>query len=147
MTEAGFNQIWVPRIGEQAAAQLRRSGNLMLAVLPMIFACGFALGALDGLSATSTLVFWIAGALVSIATFGVWLHGRIVLARELSRWFGRRLSWFQLPRLRPGSFDAWCRRLGLQAPASRSGSEAASVSAAAPASAPAAVSQPGVGAR
>ncbi|MGO9750505.1 MAG: hypothetical protein ACLP8S_20470 [Solirubrobacteraceae bacterium] len=115
MTEAEFNQIWVPRIGEQAATQLRRSGNLILTVLPMIFVCGIALDALDGPRATFTLVFWIAGVLVSIATFCVWLHSRIVLARKLSQWFGRKLSWFQLPRLRPGSFDAWCKRLGLVA--------------------------------
>ncbi|MGO9903287.1 MAG: hypothetical protein ACLP0J_27195 [Solirubrobacteraceae bacterium] len=135
MTEAEFNQIWVPRIGARAAAQLRLSGNLILAVLPMIFACGIALGALDGLSATFTLVFWIAGALVSIATFGVWLHGRIVLARELSHWFGRKLSWFQLPPLRPASFDAWCKRLRLQGPAEHSAGEVVSVS------------EPGVGTR
>jgi len=118
MTEAEFNQIWIPRIGAQAAAQLRRSGNLILLVMPMVFACGIALGALDGLTATFTLVFWILAVVVSLLVFGVWLYSRIVLARALSQWFGRKLSWFTLPRLSPASFDRWCRRRQLQPPGS-----------------------------
>lgn len=98
---------------------MRRSGNLILVLLPMFFVCGIALGALDGLGTTFTLIYWVVAVIVSIVTFGVWLHSRIVLARDLSQWFDRKISWFQLPRLRPTSFDAWRARMRLLGPSER----------------------------
>ncbi len=115
MTEAEFNQIWVPRIGEPAAAQLRRGGDLILAVMPMLLVCGLVLGAL--VNATFTLIFWGVAVLISIIVFGIWLRGRMALARKLSAHFGRRLRWYQLPRWKPASFERWCDRLGLTASA------------------------------
>ncbi len=119
MTQDDFNETWVPRIGEQAAARLRRNDSLILVIIPMCFVCGFALDALNGLSALFTLVFWIGALTFSVLLFGRWLWSRIMLAREISAWFERKLSWHQLPKLRPTSFDRWCRRLGLQAPSER----------------------------
>ncbi|MGO9977217.1 MAG: hypothetical protein ACLP01_31315 [Solirubrobacteraceae bacterium] len=119
MTQDDFNETWMPRIGEQAAARLRRNDSLILVIIPMCFVCGFALDALIGLSALFTLVFWIGALTVSVLLFGRWLWSRIMLAREISAWFDRKLSWHQLPKLRPSSFDRWCGRLGLQAPSER----------------------------
>ncbi len=126
MTHEKFSETWVPRIGEQAAARLQRSDSLILVIIPMSFLCGFALDALTGLGAMFTLVFWIAALALSVLLFGGWLRSRILLAREISAWFGRKLSWYQLPKLRPSSFDRWCRRLGLQTPNERRDAPAAS---------------------
>jgi hypothetical protein len=114
MATSDYDETWVPRIGPDAARQLRRSGSVSLLVLPMVLVSGVAYGDLEGINSIYVLVFWFAAFLLSLLTFTAWLRGRIELARAVSAWYGTSISWLALPRMRPASFDAWCARRGLE---------------------------------
>jgi hypothetical protein len=119
MPQADFDEIWVPRIGERATGRLRADTTALLVILPLLLIVGIVASALDGPTSTFTFVFWIVAAVAALLIFIVWLRSRIALARELSQWFGARVSWTQLPRMQPASFDAWSERRGLEPPTDR----------------------------
>lgn len=112
-TESQFEQIWVPRIGDAAAAQLRRSSYLGLVALPVVFglaiACSFAFG-----SATAGgIVLGAAMASLAVGLFWAWIRSRSRVAGLMSERFGVHLGFNDLPKMRAASFDAWQRKRGL----------------------------------
>jgi hypothetical protein len=112
--QRSFDEIWIPRIGEKATAQLRRNGYLTLVVGPTILALAigssFAFG--SGVPAG-----WLLGGVcvaVALAAFVAWMRSRLKLAKALSEWFGVGIGWQEVPRMRAAQFDTWCQRRGLR---------------------------------
>lgn len=119
MTAANFNEIWTSRIGAEGAAELRRSGYLTLALGPAILGlavvCSFGFGSGSWTGVTLGCV-----ALFAIAAMGaIWMRSRLRFVAAMSRWFGVKIGWMEVPRMRPDQFDAWCRRRNLQRPSAR----------------------------
>ena len=105
-----FDEIWVPRIGQKAAAELRRNGYLTLVVGPVLLAlailCSFAFG--QGTSLGTSL--GVLALLMALTLCVVWIRSRLRFAKALSDWFGRKISIQGLPRMTASQFDAWCQR-------------------------------------
>ncbi len=111
-----FDAIWVPRVGEEAAAVVRRTlrveaGVRVGCLLPALGA-SFAFGnGVVGDVLGSALV------LLVVAAFAWWMQARKQMADALSRAFGTKISSrraFSGPSLvRRGSFERWQKRLGL----------------------------------
>jgi len=116
MAQADFEQTWVPRVGEKAARRLHRGDSMLLWLPVMFFVVTVALGALNGAQATSTFIFALVTLAVWIVTFAVWLRSRILLTRDMSEYLGTKVSWIQLPRMSPRSYDRWCLRRGIKPP-------------------------------
>lgn len=113
MSQIDFERDWVPRVGEAAARRLARRDNLLLLIPLMCVAAAVALAVLDGVQATSSFAFAIVTLVVAIVVLAIWIRSRILLARDISLWLGVKISWVQLPRMQPSSFDRWCRRRGI----------------------------------
>lgn len=108
--KATLDEIWVPRIGEEAAVELRRNGYLTLVVGPTVLGlaifCSFAFG--KGTSLGSAL--GVLAVLIALTLCVVWTRSRLRFAKALSNWFGTRISIQGLPRMTASQFDAWCQR-------------------------------------
>ncbi len=113
MSQVDFERDWVPRVGEPAARRLARRDNLLLLIPLMCLGVAVALASLNGVQATSSLMFAVATLVVSVIVLLIWLRSRVLLAREISQWLGVKVTWVQLPRMQPSSFDKWCRRRGI----------------------------------
>lgn len=113
MANDGFDDIWVPRIGSQAAVLLRRNGYLTLVVGPVVFgiaiACSFAFGS----GSPVGLALGCLGVMVAITLCTIWLRSRMQFAAAISQWFGTKVGWQEMPKMRPDPFDAWCRQRNL----------------------------------
>jgi peptidoglycan/LPS O-acetylase OafA/YrhL len=103
----------VPRIGEEATAQLRRSANLALLTGPVVLAlavgCSFAFGSGTAFGVALGLIL----AALAVLLFVAFIHSRMKLARAVSRRFGVRIGWWEMPRMRTAQFEAWRERRGL----------------------------------
>jgi hypothetical protein len=111
-----FEAIWVPRVGEEAAAVVRRTLRVEACVrggawLPAVGA-GLAFG--NGVAGD---VFGSVLVLLIVAAFAWWMQARKQMADALSRVFGTKISTaraFTGPSLlRRGSFERWRKHLGL----------------------------------
>ena len=115
MSPSDLKEEWVPRIGREAAAELRRYRRIGVttAVTAIVFAIAasfaFAGGTIDKLLGTVLLV-GAAGA------FAMFVRGQRSLAAALSQWFGVEITRGQLPVMTLRNFDAWCERRGLVPP-------------------------------
>jgi len=102
-----FEDIWVPRIGQQATRQLRRSSMILLVVVPGNLAlatfCSFTLASGTTLGVTAGIVAAALGA----GMFLYWLQSRIRLARAICEWIGVPVSRNEMPRMRTDAFDRW----------------------------------------
>lgn len=120
MARPDFEATWYPRIGTEAAEELRRfRRTAWLGPLNAVFAvgAGFLIG-------TSPLGDAIGSALVAgfLVNVGVFIHAQWRTAAEISRWFGvKRMRW--LPRMTPQRFDEWRRLRGLMTPDERLSAE------------------------
>jgi hypothetical protein len=112
MTSTSFDDIWVPRVGEDATRVLRRHGYLTMFVpfLMLISAavCGFAFTNGSAGGTVIGLLFLLVGA----TAFIVWLRSSMQLAEALSAHFGVRIRWTETPSLRVNRFDSWCAKKG-----------------------------------
>ncbi|HVA42031.1 MAG TPA: hypothetical protein VNF50_00945 [Acidimicrobiales bacterium] len=121
MTALGrsFDQAWAPRLGSDAAAQLRRLAICAAALGPVVIglsvAAGLGVRSGSGLAVALAIlcVLIVAGLCVG------WVRLSIGFARTVSEWFGQELGWRELPRFRPSLFDHWCQQRGLQIPPGR----------------------------
>lgn len=108
-----FEQVWEPRIGPDATAQLRRTSYVALATAPsaigLAVACSFAFG----VHTVAGTLLGVACALCAIGAFAVGIRSRMRLAATVSHWFGVRIGWQEMPRMRPPQFDAWVEKRGL----------------------------------
>jgi hypothetical protein len=111
-----FDEIWLPRIGERATAELRRSvpiGMVMvLTVLAMGIACGFAFGR----GTPGGVLLGCVEVMIGIVAFAVLIRSRMRLAEAISQWFGIKIGSRELPNMRTKQFDAWCQRRNLRSP-------------------------------
>lgn len=102
-----FEDIWVPRIGQQATRQLRRSSMILLVMGPLTFAlatvCSFTFASGTALGVTAGIV----AATLAAGMFLYWLQSRIRLARAIHDWIGVPVSWNEMPRMRVEAFDRW----------------------------------------
>jgi len=105
-----FDEIWVPQIGEPATAALRRNAYLTLITIPSLlvlaFACSFAFASHN----PPAIVAGVLCAAVGVGAFWIWIRSRRQVAAEISEWFGVRVSWHEMPRMRAKQFDAWCEQ-------------------------------------
>jgi hypothetical protein len=53
---------------------------------------------------------------LAVAVFVALIRSRMRLAATVSRWFGVKIGWWEMPRMRLVQFDGWCQRRGLSAP-------------------------------
>jgi hypothetical protein len=114
-----FDQAWQPRLGRQAAGQLRRLAGFALGLGPVVILLSVA-GSL-GLSSgrLSSILLGLAAVVAVIGLCVGWVRLSMAFAASVSRWFGEEISWRELPRFRPSLFDEWCPQRGLR-PAARS---------------------------
>jgi len=105
-----FDYIWVPRIGEQATAELRRYGNLTIVtlfpMLPLAIGISFAFG--SGSPAGIVLGFVMVA--LAVTGFVVWNRSSRRVAAAMSEWFGVKIPWWDMPKMKATSFDAWTEK-------------------------------------
>jgi hypothetical protein len=116
MPKPDFEATWYPRIGKDAAEELRRARRTAwLGPLNAVFAGGA--GVLIG---TSPLGDAMGAALVGglLVSLGIFIRAQWRTAAAISLWFGvKRMRW--LPRMTPQRFDQWRQLRGLLTPAER----------------------------
>jgi hypothetical protein len=116
VARSDFEATWVPRIGEEAATELRHLRKVItITVLPAFALAGassfaFAGGPLDKLLG----VVLLAGAMVYPVEL---VRGQKRLAEAMSYWFGVRIK--IPPPMSVRSFDTWREKRGLRPPDGR----------------------------
>ena len=103
MTKADFQDAWVPRIGEEATAELRRYRDLGL---------WDGDGVRDRRGHIVCRKSSLYDLLAAVCSRRLWyiiklINGQKRLAAALSRWFGVRIKSGQLPPMNPKRFDSW----------------------------------------
>jgi hypothetical protein len=115
MAKQDFEATWYPRIGKNAAEELRRGRKIVIfGITSPLFAV--AAGLLIG---TGTLndVIGVALAAVVAGYFVMFINAQRRTAAAMSDWFGVKIK--GLPKMNPKRFDAWCQERGLQQPQDR----------------------------
>jgi hypothetical protein len=111
MAITDFEATWVPRIGEDGAAEFRRYrrslGVAWATGLVLAVAASFAFGG-DTLDKLLGVVLAV-GAVGAMVGF---VRSQRRLAAVLSEWFGVKITAGQLPVMYPERFDAWCTKRG-----------------------------------
>jgi hypothetical protein len=114
--QSGLDQIWIPRIGPEATAELRRGAPLTVFMGAVVIAAAIGSSFAFG---TGSPVGWLLGILCvgcAVAIIAVWISSRRKLARAMSQWFGVTIGWHEIPRMTATQFDDWCQRRGLTSP-------------------------------
>jgi hypothetical protein len=113
MAKPDFEATWYPRIGKDAAEELRRGRKIVtFGIVSPVFAV--AAGLLIGTS-TAGDVIGAASAAVVVIYLALFIGAQIRIAAALSEWYGIKIRAGQLPLMNPKRFDAWCERYDLQA--------------------------------
>jgi len=116
VSRTDFEATWYPRVGKDAAEELRRARRAaLLGPLAAVFA--FGAGALIG---TGTIgdVIGVALAVAGVVYVGMFIRAERRTAAAISMWFGvERMRW--LPRMTPQRFDEWRELRGLTPPDER----------------------------
>jgi hypothetical protein len=116
MANADFEATWYPRIGKDAADELRRARRTAwLGPLIGVFAVGAGALIGKGTIGDEIGVALVVGLLIGLRImFGAYWR----TAAAVSLWFGvTRMRW--LPRMTPQRFDEWRRLRGLVTPDER----------------------------
>lgn len=113
MATSNFEDVWVPRIGDLATAQLRRSSSFGLLTGPLVLGLAIASSISFGSGKAEGIVIGLVGIGSALAIFGAWIRSRMKLAAAVSSWFGVKIGWQEMPRMRAAQFDAWCQQRGL----------------------------------
>jgi hypothetical protein len=115
MAERDFEATWYPRIGKDAAEELRRWRKLTIfGVTVPLFA--IAAGLLIGTGTVNDLI-GVALAAVVVGYFVMYIDAQRRIAAAMSDWFGVKIK--GLPKMNPKRFDAWCQERGLRQPEDR----------------------------
>jgi hypothetical protein len=116
MAKTDFETTWYPRIGKDAAEELRRARRTTWLGPPTAVVAASA-GALIGNGMSDDVI----GALLAIACVVyvvMFIRAQWRTAAAISLWFGvKRMRW--LPRMTPQRFDEWRKLHGLKTPAER----------------------------
>jgi hypothetical protein len=116
MANADFEATWYPRIGKDAAEELRRARRTAW-LGPLNAVSAVAAGVLIGTSPVGDAigVALVVGLLIS---FGIFVRAQWRTAAAISLWFGvKRMRW--LPRMTPQRFDEWRHLRELMTPDER----------------------------
>ena len=117
MAQTDFEATWYPRIGKDAAEELRRFRRAALLNPPVGVACAVGAGALIGKGTVGDVV-GIVLAMISVVCVGMFIRAQWRTAAAVSVWFGvKRMRW--LPRMTPQRFDEWRQLRGLMTPEER----------------------------
>jgi hypothetical protein len=116
MASPTFEEMWLPRIGERATAQLRRSAYLWMVVGPGVLGLAIASSFAFGGGTTSGAVLGVVEVAIAVAAFAAGTRSRMKLAAAVSQWFGVKIGWWEMPRMSRAQFDAWQQRRGLTPP-------------------------------
>ena len=111
MTSPDFEATWIPRIGKEAAEELRRGRKIVIfGIVAPLFA-----GAAGLLIGTGTLpdVIGITLAAVAAGYLVMFVRAQRHLAAAMSEWFGIKITGGGTPKMNPKRFDAWCQERGL----------------------------------
>ncbi len=113
MSRSSFNAFWVPRIGEGAAAELRRDRFIRpITTVCLIGACAaFVALLLDG--STPDVALAVVALVVAGAAIETQRRSLVRLAAAFSHSFGIDIRLREMPPTRPKTFDAWCKDHGL----------------------------------
>jgi hypothetical protein len=114
MAKGDFEATWYPRIGKDAAEELRRLRKIAIVGTTMpVFAIGAGL-----LIGTSTLndVIGAVLALVVAVYIVMFIGGQRRIAAAMSEWFGVKIR--GIPRMNTRRFDDWAQKRGLHRPTS-----------------------------
>jgi hypothetical protein len=112
MAKPDFEATWYPRIGKNAAEELRRGRKIVtFGIASPVFA--IAAGLLIG---TGTLddVIGATSAAVVIVYIALFIRAQVRIAAALSEWYGVKIR--GLPKMNPKRFDSWCEARGLHHP-------------------------------
>jgi hypothetical protein len=111
VARSDFQATWVPRIGAEATAELRRFRKVGgFTIVTPVFAG--AAGLLFGGGTLNDLLAVVCSA-IAISFLVAFINGQKRLADAVSYWFGVRIQAGQLPPMSPGRFDTWREKRGL----------------------------------
>ena len=112
MTKRELEAIWIPRIGEEGTAALRRCRKAAVTApaTAMVLGVGGTYAIQGDSLDTVIAAILFAGAVAALA-FYVYCQHRLEVA--ISAWFGVKIRWGQLPLMSPKRFDAWREKRGL----------------------------------
>lgn len=104
MARADFEATWCPRIGKDAAEELRRARRTAW-LGPFNAVSAVAAGVLIGTTPAGDAI-GIALVVGLVVSFGIFVRAQWRTAAAISLWFGvKRMRW--LPRMTPQRFDEW----------------------------------------
>ena len=111
-----FDQAWVPRLGEDAAARLARLGLLAALLGPVVIVLS-VLASLGLTSGHPTAALLAVAAVVAVLALCMgWIRLSVAFAVAVSTHSGVEIGWRELPRFRPSLFDRWAAERGLPSP-------------------------------
>jgi hypothetical protein len=116
MPDSDFESTWYPRMGKDAAEQLRRlQRSVWFVPLGLVFSLGA--GALFGTSSAGDAIGGVC-VLGAVICLGLWINAQWRTAAAASVWFGVKRRWW-LPRMTPQRFDEWRTANGFRTPDER----------------------------
>jgi choline-glycine betaine transporter len=123
MAKPDFEATWYPRIGKNAAEELRRGRKIVtFGIVSPVFAV--AAGLLIG-TGTVDDVLGVASAMVVAVYIALFIHAQVRIAAALSEWYGVKIR--GIPVMSTKRFDDWCEARGLHHPGEQiAGGQAAS---------------------
>lgn len=116
MAEFDFEATWYPRIGKDAAEELRRYRRTVWFVL-LAVVCAVGAGALIGMGTVGDVI-GVVLAMISVACVGTFIRAQWRTAAAVAVWFGVK-RFRGLPRMTPERFDEWRRLRGYRTPDER----------------------------
>jgi hypothetical protein len=115
MAKLDFEATWYPRIGKDAAEELRRGRKIAIFGITMPLFAGGA-GLLIGTGAVDDVIGVVLAAM-AVGYFVMFINAQRRVAAAMSGWFGVEIK--GIPKMNPKRFDAWCQERGLQQPNKR----------------------------
>jgi hypothetical protein len=119
MAKSALDADWLPRIGEQATAQLRGVRHAAVIGGPAVVALAVVASFCFANGAISDVCLGVVAVAVAVGLFTRVIRRQMRLAEALSQLFATKIGWAELPNMRPAQFDAWRERRGLQSPNER----------------------------
>ena len=111
-----LDEIWVPRIGADATAELRRNARVGTIMVVTVLAMGIASSFAFGRGTPGGVLLGCVEVAIGIVAFALLIRSRMRLAEAISQWFGIKIGSRELPNMNAKQFDAWCQRRHLRSP-------------------------------
>jgi hypothetical protein len=115
MVKPDFEATWYPRIGKDAAEELRRGRKIVtFGIATPLFAVGA--GLLIGTGVRNDMIGVALAAVVAVYIV-MFIRAQRRIAAAMSDWFGVKIK--GLPRMNTKRFDDWREKCGLRTPDER----------------------------